>query len=557
VYDIYGAQGLDAGLTVGTKLQSVEEMRAAWAAFQAKAADARLEAKVAHRGAYVVKIDACDAVDPYDASAARAPELAGMAMSTQVHLPLGDRAGATLGGQVGVRRGAGGGAFVAGVRRVLDAATSVDASATLGLRALLTLASHRQLGERTSSSVSFTWQPAAPRAAAPAVAGLTLTSARRLTETVDADASWTVGPASAAGAALGFVRRGASLTVAARVEVGAATGLSGRFVWRLHSGVAARLVWRVGTAGAEVEVGATKRLSDVATAGAGLAVGSGGVTLRPRFARGGHAFDFPILLSRGAPGTRDAADAKALAIALLGPPLAGLALQAVVLRPVRRALRARADAARRAAAAGETAAVLARARDQARLLAPVARRRAAKEAAAGGIIVVAALYGPPAALDRAAARGEEEKESGGEADADADASSPTSPTSPDPLAELATLAAAVDVTAALRLLVGGGRLTLAATAPRPALLGFCDPAPGEAKALHIAYVHRGVACVARVADGAPVDLPAATPAPARGRAAAAALAEAEALCPGSGTPKAVAEAAQTPAQAQKKRLFGR
>jgi hypothetical protein len=35
------------------------------------------------------------------------------------------------------------------------------------------------------------------------------------------------------------------------------------------------------------------------------------------------------------------------------------------------------------------------------------------------------------------------------------------------------------------------------------------------------------------------------------------LAEAEALCPGSGTPKAVAEAAQTPAQAQKKRLFGR
>ena len=44
-------------------------------------------------------------------------------------MPLSDSMGATLGGQMGVRGGAGGGAVLAGVRRVLDPATTVDAHA--------------------------------------------------------------------------------------------------------------------------------------------------------------------------------------------------------------------------------------------------------------------------------------------------------------------------------------------------------------------------------------------------------------------------------------------
>ena len=347
-----------------------------------------------------------------NASIITLPDLAGMAMSTQVQVPLGERAGATLGGQVATRRGGvGGGAFLAGVRRVVGGATTVDVHAQLGLKQVLTLSSERQLDDRTSSGFALSWQPPRAffgksgssltsmmqrrRAAAAAAAlggaaaggvlppilrsgasssssdddddaasrhgfGLTLTSGRRLSEKTDAAVSWTVGPDDAAGCSLGFTRRGEAVVSSARLEVGAVTGVSARVVWRpartprlisflffsspspssskasasssagnnnadaddetpaelaedieeeeetgfasnpAAPSLALRASVRLNTAqGLELEVGFSKRLSEFAVAGVALAAGtSSGVTLRPRFSRGGHAFDFPILLAR-------------------------------------------------------------------------------------------------------------------------------------------------------------------------------------------------------------------------------------------------------------------
>ena len=443
-----------------------------------------------------------------NASIITLPDLAGMAMSTQVQVPLGERAGATLGGQVATRRGGvGGGAFLAGVRRVVGGATTVDVHAQLGLKQVLTLSSERQLDDRTSSGFALSWQPPRAffgksgssltsmmqrrRAAAAAAAlggaaaggvlppilrsgasssssdddddaasrhgfGLTLTSGRRLSEKTDADVSWTVGPDDAAGCSLGFTRRGEAVVSSARLEVGAVTGVSARVVWRpartprlisflffsspspssskasasssagnnnadaddetpaelaedieeeeetgfasnpAAPSLALRASVRLNTAqGLELEVGFSKRLSEFAVAGVALAAGtSSGVTLRPRFSRGGHAFDFPILLARsvaplsasrmllrlpaevregvlgiggGGGGNDDAepapsflysspfsptpissssqyddsADPIALAILLLGPPACSAALQLLVLRPLRRRAAAR------------------------------------------------------------------------------------------------------------------------------------------------------------------------------------------------------------------------
>ena len=588
IYDIYGKQGLEAGLQLGDKLKSTEELRKEWATFQARRAAATLEARVAHRGAYVVKVDASGALlqDASLVNSLALPDLAGMAMSTQVQVPLGERAGATLGGQVATRRGGvGGGAFLAGVRRVVGSATTVDVHAQLGLKQVLTLSSEKQLDDRTSSGFALSWQPPRAffggggaaggissmiqrrRAAAAAAAlggaasggvlppilrrssssshsdenddeasrhgfGLTLTSGRRFSEKTDGDVSWTVGPEDAAGCSLGFTRRGESVVSSARVEVGAVTGLSARLVWRpartprllsflffssrssSKSGassssssstaddaadeeptelaedieeeeetgfasnpaapsLALRASLRLNTAqGLEVEIGFSKRLSEFAVAGVALAAGtSSGVTLRPRFSRGGHAFDFPILLARsvaplsasrmllrlpaevreglllgvggsGANGDAEpspsflysspfsppplvsssssssqygeSADPIALAILLLGPPACSAALQLLVLRPLRRRAVAKRAARRRAATQAQAEASAKNAEDAAKLLGPVARRRAAKEVAGalggGGIVVVRARYGPVAALDAAARRDRAEEE---------------------------------------------------------------------------------------------------------------------------------------------------
>ena len=55
VYDVYGKEGLSAGLSVGTKLKSTDDLRKEWEAFKAQQQRAREEARAHHRGIYVCR----------------------------------------------------------------------------------------------------------------------------------------------------------------------------------------------------------------------------------------------------------------------------------------------------------------------------------------------------------------------------------------------------------------------------------------------------------------------------------------------------------------------
>ena len=55
--------------------------------------------------------------------------------------------------------------------------------------------------------------------------------------------------------------------------MGALTAISGRAVWRFSDKSTVRAVLRVGTAGIEVELGGTQRVSEFSTAGLGVSVG--------------------------------------------------------------------------------------------------------------------------------------------------------------------------------------------------------------------------------------------------------------------------------------------
>ena len=159
--------------------------------------------------------------------------------------------------------------------------------------------------------------------------------------------------------------------------------------------------------------------------------------------------------------------------------------------------------------------MLGRAAGTAAALAPVGRRRARKEAASErGLVVLRARYGPPSALDKddeeVGAACAEALNDGGDEEPSSSSVITASPPHPDDLDEDALVAhgGAIDVTPAVRLLVEGGALKLSGGAPRPGLLGFSDPAPGEPKALSVRFVHGGKAYRVRLPDGAPVNLPA-------------------------------------------------
>lgn len=55
VYDVYGKEGLSAGLSVGTKLKGTDELRKEWEAFKAQQRRAKEEAMAHHRGIYVCR----------------------------------------------------------------------------------------------------------------------------------------------------------------------------------------------------------------------------------------------------------------------------------------------------------------------------------------------------------------------------------------------------------------------------------------------------------------------------------------------------------------------
>lgn len=56
-------------------------------------------------------------------------------------------------------------------------------------------------------------------------------------------------------------------------QVGAVTGISGRCIWRVNDKTSVRCALRLGTTGIDVEVGSSRRISDLSTAGLGVAVG--------------------------------------------------------------------------------------------------------------------------------------------------------------------------------------------------------------------------------------------------------------------------------------------
>ena len=55
------------------------------------------EANVAHRGAYIFKVDACETMNPYDPDVDHMPELISVATTNSVQIPISDDTAASVG----------------------------------------------------------------------------------------------------------------------------------------------------------------------------------------------------------------------------------------------------------------------------------------------------------------------------------------------------------------------------------------------------------------------------------------------------------------------------
>lgn len=531
VYDVYGKEGLSAGLSVGTKLKSTDELRKEWDAFKAQQQRAREEAMAHHRGIYICRVDGRGWAH---GDWPKFPQIRMVVVQNSLDMTVFDSDAALLQGQAALKGNAGSGSVVAGYKRTISPQDALEVNAVLGLRSLLTVTSTRQLGTYTSGSLSATYSYGQGL-------GMQATTSRQLTANTSASLTWVIGPSPGTAMVFSMSHKGTAYVITGRLDLGYVTSLSSRFVYQLSENLSMKLAARVGTSGIDAELGLSRRFSPTSVLYAGTVVGyTTGTAFKLRYSRAGQVFEFPILL------TDDYSEWQMFAAATLLPPLLSFLTLRYVVRPISTWSTRRAERRQRQEQAQQLKEAAARAAAERALLEPVARRKMLAEASAGGLIVLEAAYGvlheyrlARAAAEAAAKQQQQQQQhpqqqqqrldtqpqpdakqpqqqgqaaqvkqpgdkqpqqqgAGASINGTSSSNGMAGSSKPDGSGANASSSSSeeeelppgwLDVTEALQYLVSGGKLELPAGVSKLGLMGFADVAPQADKELYVAYCH--------------------------------------------------------------------
>ena len=150
VYDVYGLEGLRAGLEVGHPLHRAEDIKREFRRFKEEQERERREQRVAYRGQYVFGFAVAPLVDSDPRPPQEQPvQILSSAMNTNASYAVTDADVLTVGGQAAVRGGLGGGNLFLAWRRQITALSTLDASAVVGHALSSTVTSSQRLSKHT------------------------------------------------------------------------------------------------------------------------------------------------------------------------------------------------------------------------------------------------------------------------------------------------------------------------------------------------------------------------------------------------------------------------
>ena len=500
-YDAYGMDGVRAGRELGARGKTTEEMRIEYERRRAKETKEAAEARLNHSGTYVFGFSAAHLMEESIARRRAAftnnpgLDLTSVSLQNSMEIPLSEEDAVYTVTQGTTRGGRGAGNFILGWRRAFSPLTSLDVSAQTGQTSAVTATVTRQLTTHTTGAVSHNY-------IAQQGFGLQLMLQRQLFAQTRGHLTWNVGPVSSmsTGATHAFGKN----AVKCDFSVGlAASGLNGHFIRQMDENRVYRVGWKLGTAGAELDVGATKQVDEDTALGASIVVSLRGLSLRFRVNRQGQRFVVPILL------TPMVTWRKSL-LAFTLPPIAIALLRHFVARPImNRYIRKRQLAAREKNK--RTILVAMReAHSATKMIAETADKKARAARERGGLVIESAVFG---AFDP---RRNTVKDapiipnfrtwSPSSQSPNANSTEEGSPDAPKPAASPPPY---VDVTRALQFMVDNDTLDLYENVAMCDLLGFCDPCPGEDKHLRVRYRYRRALHEVTVKADAMVSLPSA------------------------------------------------
>lgn len=439
VYDVYGEDGLQAGMELATSFTNhgnarqssvsesdVKSQKKLFEEFLRQKEHREQATSSVTKGVYVFRTDATAAVAPYRTDAARhmrlsrTPQITTVYMSTGIDIPIDPSSEALdwlpdalsseqdslhLGGMVMSAPGGsgqGGGSFVAGYHRFYGNGVQVGAEGSVGLQTLVGASVSVPIVETVvmNTGVQCDWS------SGERVVSWDVGTSKQLGDETSAEFAWTVWPLAVSTmsftlkhkivSSVGWLNR---TILIGKLELGAVTGVTLRVMRQLTDVLSGRASVKVSvTQGFEVELGGFGRLGNPdpvknpnpATAGLGVVTAiPAGVMLRLRFQKSGHNFEFPVLLS-------PVLDPTIVAGAHILPPAIIYAALHGIISPASRFLHKKRIEARRAKQTAAIQQELASSLEAIGVIRPVAIRKMRREAgvvAEGNLVIVKALYG--------------------------------------------------------------------------------------------------------------------------------------------------------------------
>ncbi|XP_016495934.1 chaperone protein dnaJ 13 isoform X1 [Nicotiana tabacum] len=444
IYDIYGMEGINSGLELGTKLNKAEEIKEELERLRRQKELQKVAAHLRPSGSILANLSLPQFLEGDGI-------MKGMAMASEVQSQISKHNAVAIGGNLAVNGNAGGGAASVVLRHQMSSVSSIEFMGSMGLRALLGVQTTRHISTHSTATMGLAMS------LRDGSVNLSNTWTRQLSDTAHGNIQLSLGPESSI--AVGWQKKEQKRSASGEIKIGTGSfGATAHYTHRFSTKSHGRIAGRIGSTALELELGGGRKISEFSTVRMLYTVGIQGIFWKFELHRGGQKLIVPVLLSRQlnpffATG------------AFVIPTSLYFVLKRFVVKPFYLKREKQKASENMEKTLGQFREARAAAKKAQQLLQNVASRKRSRQLETGGLVVTKALYGSRKALKNRS-QTEEVKD------------------------EVASQS--IDVTLPLNFLVSeSGQLKLHEGVKKSGIMGFCDPCPGEPKQLYVEYTFDG------------------------------------------------------------------
>lgn len=453
IYDIYGMEGLSAGLELGPKLNKADEIKQELERLRRLKEQEKVFTHVQPSGSIFAELSVPEFLEGDGF-------MKGMAMASEIHQQISKRNAVAIGGNLAVNGDSGGGGATVLFRHQVSPVASVEFMASAGLRALLGVQTTRHVSVHSTATtgVAISLRDGS--------VNLSNVWTRQISEATNGNIQLNLGTESSI--SVGWKHKNEKTSAGGEIKFGTGSfGAAAQYTRRFSKKSHGRVTCKVGSSALEFEIGGGRKISDFSSVRMLYSIGIQGISWKFEYHRGGQKLIVPVLLSR---------DLSLLLAsgALVVPSSLYFLLKTYLVKPFYLKREKQKALEKMQSSSAQVREARAAAEKAQQLLQNVANRKRNKREETGGLVITKAVYGDSKAIQKIIESGEEND-------------------------ELASQT--LDVTIPLNFVVNdSGILKLHEGVKKSGIMGFCDPCPGDAKKLYVEYSYGGTMHTVSVDD---------------------------------------------------------